>query len=95
MKSYQLTIAAISLLCLLLGVVALTSKWATTSIGGTVMDIDQTKRTLTFLTREGEYWTLSVTNPNILTKEQLSKGDQVSIALDRSDRIRKIVKLAE
>ncbi len=93
MKSYQLTLAAISLLCLLIGVTALTK--AATTIGGTVVGIDQFQQTLTFLTREGEYWTLPVADPNILTKERLSKGDQVSIELDRNDRISKIVKLAE
>ena len=95
MKSYQLTLAAISLLCLLLGVSALTSKAATTFIGGTIGGIDQIQRTLTFLTREGEYWALPVADPNILTEEQLSKGDQVSLELDLNDRISKIVKLAE
>lgn len=95
MKSYQLTVAAISLLCLLLGVNALTSKAATTFVGGTIIGIDQIQRTLTFLTKEREYWTLPVADPNILTKERLSKGDQVSIELDLNDRISKIVKLAE
>jgi hypothetical protein len=35
-----------------------------------------------------------VADPNILTKEQLSQGDQVSIELNLTDSISKIIKLA-
>jgi hypothetical protein len=94
MQTYQLTIAAISLLCLVLGLSALTSKATATFIRSTIVGIDQTQRTLTFRTMEGQSWTLPVADSNILTKEQLSKGDQVSIELDLTDRISKIIKLA-
>jgi len=44
---------------------------------------------------EGHSCTLPVADPNIiLTKEQLSQGDQVSIELDLTDSISKIIKLA-
>jgi hypothetical protein len=95
MESYQLTIAALSLLCLLFGVNALTSRATTTSGRTTIVGIDQTRRTLTILTREGQSWTLPVADPTILTTNQLSTGDQVSIELDRNDMVSKITKLAE
>lgn len=94
MNKYQLTIAAISLLFLVLGAHAFTSKAETTFIRSTIVGIDQTQRTLTFRTMEGQSWTLPVADLNILTNEQLSKGDQVSIELDLTDRISKIIKLA-
>jgi hypothetical protein len=94
MKDYQLTIVAISLLCLLLGLSTLTSKATTTFIRSTIVGIDQAQHTLTFRTLEGQSWTLPVADPNILTKEQLSQGDQVSIELDLTDSISKIIKLA-
>ena len=94
MKNYQLTIVAISLLCLLLGLSTLTSKATTTFIRSTIVGIDQAQHTLTFRTLEGQSWTLPVADPNILTKEQLSQGDQVSIELDMTDSVSKIIKLA-
>jgi hypothetical protein len=94
MESYQLTIAAISLLCLLLGANALTSRATTTYRRSTVVGIDETRRTLTILTQEGQSWTLPIRDPTILTTKQVSTGDQVSIELDRNDRISKIIKLA-
>jgi hypothetical protein len=93
MKNYQLTIVAISLLCLLLGLSTLT-KATTTFIRSTIVGIDQAQHTLTFRTQEGQSWTLPVADPNLLTKEQLSRGDQVSIELDLTDNISKIIKLA-
>lgn len=84
----------ICLLCLV-GTAILTSEAATTFNGSTVVGIDQTQRTVTFLTREGESWTLPVADPNILKKEQVSKGDHVSIEIDPNDRIINIIKLSE
>ena len=95
MRNYQLTIVAIGLLCLLLALSPLTSKATTTFIRSTIVGIDQAQHTLTFRTLEGQSWTLPVADPNILTKEQLSQGDQVSIELDMTDSISKIIKLAE
>ena len=94
MESYQFTIAAISLLCLLLGVNALASRATTTYRRSTIVGIDETRRTLTILTQEGRSWTLPIWDPTILTTKQLSTEDQVSIELDRNDRISKIIKLA-
>lgn len=94
MESYPLTIAAISLLCLLLGVNALTSNATATYRRSTIVGIDETRRTLTILTQEGQSWTLPIRDPTILTTKQLSTGDQVSIELDWNDRISKIIKLA-
>jgi hypothetical protein len=96
MSIYRIAIVAISLLCLLAGVSGLTSEAeaSTTFTKTTILAVDQTQRTLTFRTVEGQSWTLPVADPKILTKEQFSKGDQVSIELDLNDRISKIIKLS-
>jgi len=95
MSNYQLTIVAISLLCLLLGLSALTSKATTTFYKKHNRRHRSDPAHLTFRTMEGHSWTLPVADPNIiLTKEQLSQGDQVSIELDLTDSISKIIKLA-
>ena len=57
------------------------------------MGIDHEKRTITFQTRDGQTWTLPVADPNMLKKELVAKGDQVSIEIDLSERITKITKL--
>lgn len=84
---------SLCLLCLV-GATVLNSEAATTFIGSTIVGIDQAQRTITFQTREGQSWTLQVADPNILKTEQVSKGDQVSIEIDLSDRITKIIKLS-
>ena len=51
------------------------------------MAIDQDQRTITFKTKEGETWTLPVTDPNLLNRQPIAKGDQVTIEIDLNDRI--------
>ena len=94
MNTYRIAILAISLLCLI-GVNVLTSEATTTFVGSTIVGIDQAQRTLTFRTMEGQSWTLPVADPNILQEGQLASGDRVTIELDLSDRISKIIKLTE
>jgi hypothetical protein len=88
---------AIITICLITMVSAtwLTSEAATSFNRSTIMSIDETQRTITFQTREGQTWTLPLADPNILKKEQVARGDQVSIEIDLSDRITKIIKLGE
>ena len=69
---------------------------ATTFIGSTVEGVDQAKQTITFRTPEGQSWTLGIANPDLLTKDKVAKGDQVSIEVDpKSDKVIKILRLAE
>lgn len=89
-------IMTICLLCVLgTAVLTGTGQAATTFIASTVTAIDQTQRTITIHTREGQSWTLPVADPDILKKERVSKGDQVSIEIDLNDRVTKIIKLSE
>jgi hypothetical protein len=94
MNTYRIAILAMSLLGLV-GVTALTSEAKTTFIGSTIVGIDEAQRTVTFRTMEGQDWTLPVVDPSILKEQHLSSGDHVTIELDLSDRISKIIKLAE
>lgn len=91
MNISRIIIMSICLLCLV-GVAVPGSEAATTFNRSTIVDIDQAHQTITFYTREGQTWTLPVADPNILKKEQFSKGTQVSIEIDLSDRITKILK---
>lgn len=93
MKISRTSIMTISLLCASLGTAVLTGQAATTFIGSTVVGIDQAQRSITIHTREGQSWTLPVADPDLLKKEQVSKGDQVSIEIDLNDRVTKIIKL--
>lgn len=65
----------------------------TTFIGSTIERIDPGQHMITFRTREGQSWTLEVADGNLLVKEPLSKGDQVSIEIGTNDKVTKIVKL--
>lgn len=87
-------IMAITFACLI-GAGVLTSEASTTFTHSTILGIDQAKRTITFKTKEGQSWTLSVADPNLLDKDQVSKGDHVSIEIDLDSRITKIVQLTE
>ena len=91
MTKFNITVMAVSLLCLV-GGTAVTGEAATSFNGSTIVGVDQGQRTITFKTREGESWTLPVIDLEILTKEQLSSGDRVSIEIDLDDRITKILK---
>jgi hypothetical protein len=94
MQPFKTAIMAICLFCMIGGAV-LISEAATTFIGSTVIGLDQVKRTVTFQTKEGDTWTLPVSDPNLLNKDQVAKGDRVSIEIDLNDRISKITKLSE
>jgi hypothetical protein len=89
-----LTTAIMMTLCLLfmVGATVLTSEAATNFNGSTVVGIDQ--RSVTFQTREGQTWTLTLADPSMLNDEQNAKGDQVSIEIDMDDRITKIIKIS-
>jgi hypothetical protein len=84
-------------LCLLFSVSAIvTTGDATTIFGGSkIMAVDQDQRTITFKTKEGQTWTLPVTDPDLLKRQPIAKGDQVTIEIDLDDRISKVVKLSE
>jgi hypothetical protein len=81
-------------LCLLFAMSArVTTSEATTTFGGSrIIAIDQDQRTITFKTKEGETWTLPVTDPDLLN---VAKEDQVTIEIDLNDRITKVVKPSE
>ena len=81
-------------LCLI-GAIASTGEASTTFNGSTIVRIDQARGTITFQTREGQTWTLPVADRTILGKEQFAKGNRVSIVIDLSDRITKILKLSD
>jgi hypothetical protein len=69
-----------------------TSNAATTFGGSRILAIDQDQRTITFKTKEGETWTLPVTDPNLLNQQSITKEDQVTIEIDLDDRITKVIK---
>jgi hypothetical protein len=84
-------------LCLLISVSAtVTTSYATTSFGGSkILAIDQDQRTITFKTKEGETWTLPMSDPDLLIRHHIAKDDQVAIEIDLNDRISNVVKLSE
>ncbi len=94
MKTSRIAIITVCLITMV-GATWLTSEAATSFNRSTIMSIDETQRTITFQTREGQTWTLPLADPNLLKKEQVARGDQVSIEIDLSDRITKIIKLGE
>jgi hypothetical protein len=94
MQPFKFAIMAICLVCMIGGAVII-SDAATTFNGSIIVGIDQAKRTVTFQTKEGQTWTLPVSDPTLLNKDQVAKGDRVSIEIDLSDRITKITKLSE
>jgi hypothetical protein len=84
-------------LCLFFSVSAtVTTSDATTIFGGSrIIAIDQDQRTITFKTKEGETWTLPVTDPNLFNRQPIAKGDKVTIEIDLNDRITNVVKPSE
>ncbi len=66
---------------------------ATTFNGSTIVSLDEAQQTITFRTAEGQVWTLPVTDPNLVKREQISQGDRVGIEIDLNDRIAKITKI--
>jgi hypothetical protein len=93
MKTIKVAAAVICLLCAT--VAAVLASEAATIFTGAIVGIDQTQRTITFQTRDGQMWTLPVTNPNILKQEQAAKGDLVNIEIDLHYRVTKITNLPE
>lgn len=69
------------------------SPGATTFIGSTIERVEPDQQRITFRTREGQSWTLEVADDQLLHKEPLAKGDQVSIEIGANDKVTKIVKL--
>lgn len=84
-------------LCILFSVSATTTTSnATTVFGGSkIITIDQDQRTITFKTKEGQTWTLPVTDPDLLKRHGIAKDDQVTIEIDLDDRISNVVKLSD
>ncbi|HEU4685542.1 MAG TPA: hypothetical protein VFS39_13635 [Nitrospira sp.] len=76
----------------LIGGLALTVDAATTFNGSTIIGVDTTKPTVTFRTKEGEHWTLPLADPELLKRQEIAKGDRVSIEIDLDDRITGILK---
>lgn len=75
-----------------LGPTVTTSEAATIFTGSRIVDIDQGQRTITFTTKEGQTWTLPVTDPQVLDGKPIAKNDQVTIEIDLNDQIIKVVK---
>ena len=80
--------------CLLFcGSAAITTSHAATVFGGSrIVAIDKDQRTITFKTKEGQTWTLPVTDPKLLNG---TKDDQVTIEIDLNDRITNVVKASD
>lgn len=91
MKIFTIAIMAALLLCM--GGLGVQSSDAATSFNGsTVTAVDEQKGTITFRTRDGQTWTLPVSDPELIKKKQVTQGEQVSIEIDLDDRITKIAK---
>lgn len=75
-----------------IGMMSAYSEAATNFNGSTILGIDHKERTITFRTKEGDKWTLPVEDVELLKKEHIAQGDQVSIEIDPNDRITKVVK---
>ena len=67
----------------------------TTFVRSTVERIDLAKQTITFQARDGQTWTLRVANPELLKKDSLAKGDQVTIEVNPNDEVKTILKLSQ
>ena len=73
-----------------------TTSDATTIFGGSrILNIDKEQRTITFKTKEGETWTLPVTDPALLERQALAKNDPVTVEIDLDDRISNVIRLSE
>lgn len=94
MQPIKIAIMAIYLFCMIGGAV-LISEATTTFNRSTILGINQAERTVTFQTKDGQTWTLPVNDPNLLNKDQVAKGDRVSIEIDMSNTITKIMKSSE
>lgn len=85
------------LILTVLGVSAIapTSDAATIFGGSRIIAIDEGQKTITFKTKEGQTWTLPVTDPKLLDQKPNGKDEPVTIEIDLNDRIIKVVKLAD
>src|SRR5688572_25586020 len=77
------------------GALATTSDAATIFGGSRIIAIDEGQKTITFKTKEGQTWTLPVTDPKLLDQKPNGKDEPVTIEIDLNDRIIKVVKLAD
>jgi hypothetical protein len=68
---------------------------ATTFTGTTVENVDTAKQTITIKTKEGQSWTLRVADPQLLSKHNVRKGDQLSLEIDTNNDIIQIAKAGE
>jgi hypothetical protein len=66
-----------------------------TYTGTTVENVDTGKQTLSIKTREGERWTLHVSDPEMLKKQNVQNGDTVSVQVDTNNEVIKIAKAGE
>lgn len=94
MNMRMMLMLALSLLFSVSAIVT-TSDAATTFGGSRIIAIDKDQRTITFKTKEGETWTLPVTDPDLLDQPSVAKEGQVTIEIDLDDRITKVVKPSE
>ncbi|WHZ22595.1 MAG: hypothetical protein OJF47_001707 [Nitrospira sp.] len=62
-------------------------------VGTTIERIDSAQQTVTFKTRDGQSWTLQVSDPRVLQEKPLARGDQVTVEIDTNDKISHISKL--
>ena len=76
----------------LLSATVMVSDAETTFGGSRITAIDQDQRTITYKTKEGQSWTLPVTDPDLLNQKTVAKDDPVTIEIDLNDRITKVVK---
>jgi len=95
MKTPNVALTALYLLGTIGTTLPILDAAATSFNGSTIIQIDTTNRTISFRTREGDNWTLPVENPELLTKQPIAQGDQVSIEISPDDKITKIVKHSE
>ncbi|HSE58033.1 MAG TPA: hypothetical protein VLA99_04960 [Nitrospiraceae bacterium] len=77
------------------GAAVLPAEATTTFVRSTVERIDLSKQTITFQARDGQTWTLRVENPDLLKKDSLAKGDQVTIEVNPNDEVKTILKLSQ
>lgn len=94
MQQLKILLIVIGFLGVMGGAVRI-SEAAATFNSSTIVDVDQAQRTVTFQTKEGQTWTLPVSDPSLLSSATVSKGDRVSIEVDLDNRISKITKLSE
>jgi uncharacterized protein YjdB len=85
----------ILVICLLFFVSATvtTSDAATIFTGSRITAIDEGQRTITFKTRDGQTWTLPVTDPKLLNRP--AKDEAVTIEVNLNDQIINIVKASD